>query len=275
MQIYIGTYSHIPLYIHFSWFLALSAFWVVFGWLNAVFYTCASAFIVLHEYGHCFAARYWGYKTFDVIIYPFGGIATINIQETKPKEEFFIAIAGPAVNFLLMFIFSFFSLLYYDYKTTSSLLLLAASANMVLGIFNLLPLFPMDGGRVFRSILQGITKNHLLSTFWAVRVSQILCTLGFFLCLFLWKNIPACVIFAIIFVSAQNELITARTASVIANIKLKVSFILQREDVAEMNDLEFIQTLESLNEEQREECLQVCELVPLLRELKSLEESPR
>ena len=146
----------IPIRLHWS-FLALFggflAFALVRGGLAAVALTFVIGGLVvgsvlLHELGHALAARYYGIGTDNITLYPFGGIASITGNPRSARQEFVIAIAGPAVNFGL---FVILALLWGG--TGWPALLTGAAINLLMGLFNLLPAFPMDGGRVLRAVL--------------------------------------------------------------------------------------------------------------------------
>jgi Zn-dependent protease len=118
--------------------------------------------IVLHELGHALMARYFHIATRDITLYPIGGVARLEKLTTRPSEEILIALAGPAVNFAiagllaLAFVPLFGSPLalghIYDASVQGFLQRLLLS-NVLLALFNLLPVFPMDGGRVLRAIM--------------------------------------------------------------------------------------------------------------------------
>ena len=114
--------------------------------------------VVLHELGHGLAARYLGVRTLDVTLYPIGGIARLEHMPRNPKQELMIACAGPVVNLAI----ALGLLILFLYNSTSvrpghildgSLLVSLVWMNLALFAFNLLPAFPMDGGRVLRALL--------------------------------------------------------------------------------------------------------------------------
>ncbi len=124
------------------------------------------AIVVLHELGHSFAARYYGVGVRQIVLLPLGGVAQLDRIPENAWQEFVIAIAGPAVNFVLAallfpllgaFNASPGSLLAalqnLDVGTGSALLAYVYVANLFLAIFNLIPAFPLDGGRVLRALL--------------------------------------------------------------------------------------------------------------------------
>lgn len=109
------------------------------------------ALVVMHEYGHALTARHYGIRTRGITLYPIGGVAMLEGMPDNPRHELLIALAGPAVNFVLAAVL----------WGTSGVLPAGASdfarllvyANLVMGTFNLLPALPMDGGRVLRAAL--------------------------------------------------------------------------------------------------------------------------
>jgi Zn-dependent protease/predicted transcriptional regulator len=128
---------------------------ITIGLIIAVF-TC----VLLHEFGHIFMARRFGIRTPDVILLPIGGVARLERMPEQPKQELLIAIAGPLVTLLIALGFYFYlrlqgavpALVTLEFGDDSAAGLLM-HINVMLLLFNLLPAFPMDGGRVLRSLL--------------------------------------------------------------------------------------------------------------------------
>lgn len=106
------------------------------------------ASVVLHELGHAIAGQGFGIPTAHITLYPFGGIAAMTEMPKSPRQELIIAAAGPAVNGALFLAFGLGAWL-----TGNWLFSAIAGVNLVMGVFNLVPAFPMDGGRILRSLL--------------------------------------------------------------------------------------------------------------------------
>lgn len=114
--------------------------------LFSVFY----GIVLLHELGHVIMAKSYGYNTTEICINPLGGVASIpDSEKMSNRQMFFVAWAGPAVNIALT------PILYYTGLNTLLMI------NVIMLIFNLLPFFPMDGGRIIKSILGAFVKNPL------------------------------------------------------------------------------------------------------------------
>jgi Zn-dependent protease len=149
-------------------------------------FTC----VVLHEFGHALSALYYGVKTQDITILPIGGVARLNHLPKKPFQEFVVAIAGPAVNAVIYSILALLLHFQYEFPLSPSLmmsinpqeldipplskfLVTLTQANLVLVIFNMIPAFPMDGGRVLRALLS-MPLSRVKATKIAVFLGQII-----------------------------------------------------------------------------------------------------
>ena len=133
------------------------------------------ACVVLHEFGHIWAARRYGIRTPDVTLLPIGGVASMERMPEKPAQEIAVALAGPAVNaaiaFVILVVLRLDASLLSFAAIQGSFLAQIAAANLVLLIFNLIPAFPMDGGRVLRAVL-AIWLGFGRATQVAARVGQ-------------------------------------------------------------------------------------------------------
>jgi Zn-dependent protease len=149
--------------------------------VNATFFIFAIfGCVLLHELGHALAARRFGIRTHDITLLPIGGLARLERMPTRPWQEIAIALAGPAVNLLIAAAlivglslapafgsFSAFSLLSGSWLTN------LAMVNIGLLVFNLLPAFPMDGGRVLRALL-AMAMPYARATWTAAIIAQFL-----------------------------------------------------------------------------------------------------
>lgn len=139
--------------------------------------------VVLHEYGHAIAARYYDVPIRDILILPIGGLARLEFIPQSPSKEMVIAISGPLVNLLLMFLFgsAYFFLetdpqfiTQIDQLTSGTGLLFGlAMINFTLFLFNLIPAYPMDGGRILRAGLSQL-QGRYQATITASYIAQLI-----------------------------------------------------------------------------------------------------
>ena len=172
---HLGEMFGIPIYVDISFAFLLLAFMLsqssmVYGVTNAIILAFS---IVLHELGHSLTARLFGYRTRDITISLLGGCASLIALPRKGCQEFLTALAGPLVSFALCalawFSFDVFTIQneWLRYALTYLLWL-----NLMLGAFNLLPGFPLDGGRIFRSVLL-VFFDRSKATFIAMWVGRV------------------------------------------------------------------------------------------------------
>ncbi len=176
----------IQLALHGSFLLLLAyVAWMGWGeggapglWWNSLtligFFTC----VVLHELGHSLTARRYGVHVRRILLMPIGGMAEFDSIPRRPSHELVITIAGPAVNFviagLLWFVLPRGEVLLHSFQ---GFLLQLFFANLVMGVFNLLPAFPMDGGRILRAAL-ATRLPYLRATRIAANVGKLFCVTG-------------------------------------------------------------------------------------------------
>lgn len=208
----------IQLAVHLSFFLLLLYFavngWLEDGWTGAgwslllvvLFFTC----VVLHELGHSLTARRFGVRVPRILLMPIGGMAEFDRIPRKPSSELLITLAGPAVNFVLAG--ALLPLVWHElwseqavpaYGRTELLIQLGV-ANALMGTFNLLPVFPMDGGRILRALL-ATRVSYLRATRWASLVGKFLAMCFAAVAAFYFENALLAVLFMFIYFAGDAE----------------------------------------------------------------------
>jgi Zn-dependent protease len=216
----IGTAFGIDIHVH--WTFLLLPLWLLFsqasaaGWEVAAFLvsvvTALFGCVVLHELGHALAARRFGIRTRDITLYPIGGVARLERIPEKPFQELAIAVAGPAVNVVIAIVMALVLLvgtLLYPPLITQTIggqfLYFLMLLNVLMVLFNLVPAFPMDGGRVLRAILS-LRLGHLRATRFAVWVGGVIAIVAGPLAALYWDNPWFLAIAAFVFFVGQREL---------------------------------------------------------------------
>jgi Zn-dependent protease len=180
----------IQLAVHAS-FVLLLAYYGYEGWVESgvpgllwsvglivLFFVC----VILHELGHSLTARRYGVRTARILLLPIGGMAELEQIPRKPSAELLITVAGPAVNFVLAALLlpfawqGIFSAEEVALYSPAGLVIQLCIANLIMGTFNLVPVFPMDGGRILRALL-AIQLPYVRATYWAVMVGRVLAVL--------------------------------------------------------------------------------------------------
>jgi Zn-dependent protease/CBS domain-containing protein len=213
----IGKIAGIDVYVHFTFLILLG--WV--GWVSydprlpvssvaigMAYIGVLFGIVVLHELGHALAARRYGIATRDITLLPIGGVARLERMPDDPKQELVVALAGPAVNVVLAA--SLFAGLYLGGEVRSWNVLTNPGVtivnqlmwvNVILAVFNMIPAFPMDGGRVLRALL-ALRMDYVRATATAASIGQAIAVLfavaGIFLnpmlifiALFVWLGADA------------------------------------------------------------------------------------
>ncbi|NDU86319.1 MAG: site-2 protease family protein [Ferrovum sp.] len=201
-QYRLGSILGIPVDLDSSWFIVFGLLtWMLaanyypaefIDWPPTLYWimgaiTALSYFgcILLHEMGHSVVALWYRIRVNSITLFMFGGVAQIEGEAPGALAEFLIAIAGPLVNFILAFLCYSWLRILSDNPPLLALLKYLAYINMALGLFNLVPGYPLDGGRVFRALVWAITGNLRRATFMAARVGQ---GFGYIFMLFgIWK----------------------------------------------------------------------------------------
>ncbi len=164
------------LFLAWIWFSALFQEGAAAAWRSILFVFLLFVCVTLHEFGHIVAARRYGVHTPEVTLLPIGGVASLERIPEKPSQELAVAIAGPMVNVVIAIVlFAIIGRIDPDAAARLddphiSLIARLAAANLALVIFNLIPAFPMDGGRVLRALLA--------MRFGAARATQIAASIG-------------------------------------------------------------------------------------------------
>jgi len=174
-------YSWFLIFALMTWLLARSYFPAEFKhWSRAEYWGVAAATtimlfvsVLLHELGHSVVALSYKIPVRRINLFLFGGVSEIGAEAPSPKAELLIAAAGPMVSLILGFVFFLLEGLTRDVAPLFGLIKYLAYINFALFFFNLIPGFPLDGGRVFRAIVWGITHNMRRATLIAANVGRL------------------------------------------------------------------------------------------------------
>lgn len=237
----IGRLAGIDIFVHFT-------FLILLGWIGisrflttqdfvaaalGVGLTLAVFFIiVLHELGHALAARSYGIGTKDITLLPIGGVARLERMPEKPAQELVVALAGPAVNVALAAIFGGLSLALgiplfgADLTSPIHLITLLFQINVGLILFNLLPAFPMDGGRVLRALL-AMRTGRVRATQIAARIGQAMAIVFAIVGLLVPGYFMLLLVAIFVWFGAEAEAAAVRTQSGLAGVP--VSAVMTRE----------------------------------------------
>jgi len=165
----LGKFAGIDVFVHATFFMLLG--WVaLMHWQReqsasaalggALFIIAIFICVVLHEYGHALMARRYGIATRDIILLPIGGVARLERMPTQPVQELWVALAGPAVNVVIVAVLYGWLKLTAAWEPVQSLTVTTGpflerlmAANIVMIVFNMIPAFPLDGGRVLRALM--------------------------------------------------------------------------------------------------------------------------
>ncbi len=233
-SLYIGKIAGIKIFIHWT-FLILLLF-IIQSHLMAghgvneillalAFIAAVFVCITLHELGHALAAKHYHFKTLDINLLPIGGLARMEGLPEKPIQEFVVAIMGPLVNMaigiILFFILKISSvvpeLTNEMHITKENFWFYLYIVNIFLAVFNLIPAFPMDGGRIFRALLS-FRLPRIKATRIATRTGQLIAILFVFLGFF--GNPMLIFIGLFIFLGAQAETVAEETKSNLKDVKV-------------------------------------------------------
>jgi Zn-dependent protease/predicted transcriptional regulator len=186
------TIRGIPVEIHFSWLLIFFLFSLTLAqgyfptvvenqnqtmfWVAGILTTVVLfASVLTHEFGHSLVAIREGIPIKKITLFIFGGVAQMESEPTNPSTELKVTAAGPLTSLLIAILFgAVYYLFFSPGQIISEAIFFVARLNLIMAIFNLIPAFPLDGGRIFRSLVWLFGKNMLRATRIAVGLGAVL-----------------------------------------------------------------------------------------------------
>ena len=223
----------VPLRLHFTFVLLLVFLLFIgigekqSGGTTAIYILALFASVLLHEVGHALVARWFGIHTREIVMFPIGGLSRLDGQP-KPRQELLISTAGPFVNLLIAVILlatqhDLVPLETLRVPTDANLIERIALGNLLLGLFNLLPAYPMDGGRILRSLI-ALRKSEDEATQIAARAGQYLAVaMGLFS--LLSSNFLLMFVALFVYLGAQQEGAAARGRSLTTGFPVRAAMI--------------------------------------------------
>lgn len=234
----IGRFAGIDVYMHVTFLLLIS--WVALvHWrqgqsiaaavAGVIFILAVFLCVVLHEFGHALTARRYAIKTRDIILLPIGGVARLERLPINPLQELWVALAGPAVNVVIAFGLFVWLKLTASLEPLQTLTMTAGpfmerimAVNLFLVAFNMIPAFPMDGGRVLRAVLAA-RKDYARATQIAASIGQGIAV--FFGLVGLFYNPLLLFIAFFVWIGAAQEAGMAQMQSVISGIPVRQAML--------------------------------------------------
>ena len=212
----LGRFLGIDVFLHFTFLIFLAVIWYFTreaGLIFLGFFLAAFTCVVLHEYGHALTARRYGIRTHDITLLPIGGVARLERMPSNPREELLVAIAGPAVNLVIAAVLFLVCQLAHipvihgvDSVITgrADFIVTLMWWNLTMIVFNMLPAFPMDGGRVLRAFL-AMRMNYAKATRWAATVGRVMALVFAWYAIFVVSHPMLIVIAFFVWVGAGDE----------------------------------------------------------------------
>jgi len=233
----LGQVRGIKIYMHWTFLILVG--WIFMAYLGqgdgigpalrgVGFILAVFGCVVLHELGHAFTAQHYHIRTRDITLLPIGGVARLERMPREPLQELWVALAGPAVNVVIAAVL--FGLLFVTGRLMPLSTTLAGGSflnqlmlvNLFLVAFNLVPAFPMDGGRVLRALL-ATRLDYARATDIAARVGQGLAVVFGFIGLFRFPMLLFIALF--VFIGAQEEAQMAQMTSSMRGLKVQDAMI--------------------------------------------------
>lgn len=240
---------NIPVRVHWSFFVLVLGYVFYAGYdtdwdktamlWSGIFVLVLFILVVLHEFGHALTARRYGVSTRDIILLPIGGVARLDHLPEKPAHEFWVAIAGPLVNIAIAALLSVYLFRFTpeqrweilngvvyakgnffldDYTNLDRFIFFMAWLNVILAAFNLIPAFPMDGGRILRALLS-IPFGRVNATMLAARIGQVL-ALGM-IAAGVWKSNPMYALIGLfVLFTAESEYRSVKMEAMVSQLKV-------------------------------------------------------
>ncbi len=234
----LGRFLGIDVFVHFTFLILLAvigfAHWMPERSLGAalsgvLFFAMLFLCVLLHEYGHALMARCFGVGTRDITLLPIGGVARLERMPQKPMQELLVALAGPVVNVVIALALGAWLTLEHAWEPLSALgiaeggiieRLLAVNVGLVL--FNMLPAFPMDGGRVLRAVL-AMKMDSARATSIAAKVGKVMAVL--FATCGLFTNPMLILIAFFVWSGASQESTLAQVRSVVTGATVRDAMV--------------------------------------------------
>src|ERR1700680_2427030 len=223
----IGSIAGTQVRMHVTFLMFLIWIWIASymsggaeaAWSGLLFMVLLFLCVLAHEFGHIFTARAFGVATPDVTLLPIGGVARLERIPEEPREEFLIAIAGPAVNVVIALALVALAGAHLDPGTLGSvdnarisMVDRLAIVNLFLAVFNMIPAFPMDGGRVLRALL-ATRMGYTRATETAAVIGQFAAYLLGFIGLFFNPLLIFIAVFVYLAASSEAHMVALRAVA--------------------------------------------------------------
>jgi Zn-dependent protease/CBS domain-containing protein len=223
----IGSVWGVPVELHFTFLLLILAVFILFfpDFYTPLLFVFLFVFVLFHELAHSYIAKRYGIKVTKIVLYPIGGISEIDEVPENSSIEFNLAIIGPGVSLLLGVILLVLSPVVYLVTAGTFFVLVGrfvsdlAYLNLFLGAFNLIPAYPMDGGRVFRALLSR-RYSFSKSTKIAVALGRIV-GVGMVIYSLIFFNPILLLVGVFVFFGASAESEYTLTNSILSRVKVK------------------------------------------------------